>query len=155
MSSMAALRARSLDLGLLLLRVGAAALIWTFHMARKLADFSHELREFPDPLGVGHAASFVMALGSEGLCSILVALGLATRLSSLPIVFTMMMVLVLGARGFEGADVQSALLYALPYVALVLTGPGRWSLDHRLQGRWDRLVARLAPRAWGHHGDER
>ncbi|MDI1428664.1 DoxX family protein [Polyangium sorediatum] len=155
MSPMAALRARSLDLGLLVLRVGSAALIWTFHMVRKLADFDHELRAFPDPLGVGHAASFVMALGAEGVCSLLVALGLATRLSSLPIVFTMMMVLVLGARGFEGADVQSAILYALPYVVLVLTGPGRWSLDHRLRDRWDHLGARLAPKAWGLRGDKR
>ncbi|MDI1444327.1 DoxX family protein [Polyangium sp. 6x1] len=155
MSSMAALRARSLDLGLLFLRVSSAALIWTFHMARKLGDFDHELRTFPDPLGVGHATSFVMVFGAEGLCSLLVAIGLATRLSSLPIVFTMMMVLVLGARGFEGADVQSALLYAVPHVVLVLTGPGRWSLDHRLRDRWDRLGARLAPGAWGRLGDDR
>jgi putative oxidoreductase len=145
--SLDALRARALDLGLLSLRVGAAGLIWTFHMSKKLADFTHELHEFPDPLGVGHAASFTMALGAEGLCSILVALGLATRLSSLPIIFTMMMVLVLGARGFQGADVQSALLYALPYTVLVFTGAGRLSLDHRLRDRWDRLSGLILRRA--------
>ncbi|MDF2696304.1 MAG: DoxX family protein [Labilithrix sp.] len=134
---------RALDLGLLLLRVGAAALIWNFHMARKLVSFSEELHSFPDPLGIGHAPSFAMALGSEGLCSILVAFGIATRLLSLPIIFTMLMVLVLGARGFEGADVQSALLYALPYTALVLTGAGRWSVDWVLRARWDCLIDRL------------
>lgn len=146
-----AIRSRALDIGLLLLRIGAATLIWTFHMMRKLVDIPHELREFPDPLGLGHAASFVLALGSEGLCSLLVAMGIATRLSSLPIVFTMLMVLVMGARGFEGADVQSALLYALPYLALVLLGPGRFSLDHRLRNHWDRLVVRFFPR-FSKHG---
>ena len=55
----------------------------------------------------------------------------------------MTMVLVLGARGFEGADVQSALLYALPYAVLTLTGPGRWSVDHLLRARWATVVDRL------------
>lgn len=130
------LRTRLLDYGLLFLRIGAAVFIWTFHMSRKLGNIPKELHEFPDPLGIGHAPSFVMAVGAEGLCSILVAIGIATRIVSIPIVLTMMMVLVLGARGFEGADVQSALLYALPYLTLILTGPGRWSFDH---GLWPRL----------------
>ncbi|WAS90683.1 hypothetical protein [Nannocystis punicea] len=55
----------------------------------------------------------------------------------------MLMVLTMAARGFEGADVQAALLYALPYAALALTGPGRHSLDHRLRPRYRRLLARL------------
>lgn len=135
--------AMALDAGLLVLRIGLAALIWTFHMGRKLGHVSEELREFPDPLGIGHAPSFVMAIGAEGACSLLVAIGFATRLLSLPIVFTMTMVLVLGARGFEGADVQSALLYALPYVVLVLTGGGRWSVDWLLRARYRRVFPGL------------
>jgi putative oxidoreductase len=148
------IRLRALDHGLLLLRVGAAGLIWSFHMMRKLGNFPQELREFPDPLGVGHAASFVMALASEGGCSILVAIGLATRLLSLPVVFTMLMVLVLGARGVEGADVQSALLYALPYTVLVLAGGGRWSIDHLLRDRYERLFARFVRRSSRHAGEQ-
>lgn len=135
------------DAGLLVLRVGAAVLIWTFHMRPKLAHFDEELLAFPDPMGIGHAASFVMALLSEGACSVMVALGLLARLASLPIVFTMAMVLVLASRGFEGADVQSALLYALPYVVLVLTGPGRWSADARLASRYAALWERMRGRA--------
>lgn len=141
-----ACRRSMFDHGLLLLRVGLAVLVWTFHMGRKLADVPTELREFPDPLGIGHATSFLLALGSEGLCSILVALGLATRFASLSVAFTMAMVLVLAARGFEGADVQSALLYALPYTALVLTGAGRWLLDYVFGARYARAWARLTRR---------
>ncbi|PCC74065.1 putative oxidoreductase [Nannocystis exedens] len=141
--STAPMAARARDLGLLALRLGAAALIWTFHMRPKLLHFDDELREFPDPLGIGSAPSFVLALAAEGLCSSLVALGLLTRLAAVPIVFTMLMVLMMAARGFAGADVQSALLYALPYTALALTGAGRYSLDHRLRRRYRRLLARL------------
>ncbi|MDC3987137.1 DoxX family protein [Polyangium jinanense] len=138
---------RSRDAGLLVLRVGAALLIWAFHMRPKLAHFDEELRSFPDPIGIGHAPSFLLALVSEGLCSVLCALGLLTRLSALPIVFTMAMVLLLAVRGFEGADVQAALLYALPYLTLALVGPGRHSIDHLLRHRYEALLRRYLHRA--------
>ena len=136
-------RRASRDVGLLFLRLGPAALLWSFHVLRKLADIPGELRAFPDPLGIGHAPSFVMALGAEAVCSLFVAVGLTTRLASLPIVLTMLMVLVLGSLGYEGADVQSALLYALPYTVLVCTGPGRWLLDHLLRARYQRILDRV------------
>jgi putative oxidoreductase len=106
----------------------------------KLLHFDAEMAEFPDPLGVGHKASFLLALLSEGGCAAAACLGILTRLVSIPVVFTMTMVLVLGAQGFAGADVQLALLYALPYVALVLLGPGAYSLDARLSSRYDAVV---------------
>jgi putative oxidoreductase len=137
----------ALAAGLLLLRVAAAAMIWTFHMRPKLAHFDEELRSFPDPIGVGHGASFALALFSEGACSIAVAVGLCARLASLPIIFTMGMVLLLAVQSVEGADVQSALLYAIPYVAIAMTGPGRWSVDRLLAGRylalWERVMNRF------------
>ena len=54
----------------------------------------------------------------------------------------MLMVLVLASLGDEGADVQSALLYGLPYTVLVCTGPGRWSLDYLLRARYQRMLDR-------------
>jgi putative oxidoreductase len=117
-------------------------------MSPKLAHFEHELVAFPDPMGIGHQVSFAVALLSAGACSLVVGIGIFARLASMPIIYTMMMVLLMAARGFEGADVQSALLYALPYTVIVLTGPGRWSLDHRLASwyaaRWTRLRATSA-----------
>lgn len=115
-------------------------------MRPKLVHFDDELQHFPDPIGIGHAPSFLLALLSEGACSVLVALGLATRFAAVPIVFTMIMVLSLALRGFEGADVQAALLYALPYCALGLLGPGRYSLDHLFRHRYTALFERLATR---------
>jgi putative oxidoreductase len=139
---------RATDAGLLLLRIGAFAMIAAFHVRPKLAHFDDELQGFPDPLGIGHGPSFVLALLSEGGCALLVAAGIGTRAATLPIVFTMIMVLVLGARGFEGADVQSALLYALPYAALALLGPGSWSLDARLASRYGDIRRWIRARTW-------
>jgi putative oxidoreductase len=144
-----ALRLKAQSVGLLLLRLGAGGLIWAYHMHPKLTHFEEELSSFPDPMGIGHAPSFFLALLSEGVCSLLVAAGLGARLFSLPIVFTMLMVLVVAVQGFEGADVQAALLYALPYAAITLCGPGRFSLDHVLRSRFAKLSSeierRLAP----------
>jgi len=136
--------ARAADIGRLVLRLGAFAMILIYHVRPKLLHFDSEMSGFPDPLGIGHPASFIMALLSEGGCSVLVALGIAARLSALPIIFTMAMVVMLGARGFEGADVQLALLYALPYVSIALLGPGPYSVDARL-GRLYKAPLRRLP----------
>jgi putative oxidoreductase len=133
-------RARLADLGLLFLRVGGAALLWNYHVLRKLESFEEELVHFPDPIGLGSDVALILALISEGLCSLLVALGLLTRVASLPIVLSMVMVLRLALVGFEGADVQGAYLYGLPYLALVALGPGRFSLDARLAPFYERRL---------------
>jgi putative oxidoreductase len=138
-----AARRRASDVGLLVLRLGGFAMISTFHVRPKIVRFDEELASFPDPLGIGHGPSFVLALASEGLCAALVAAGFLTRLAVLPILFTMAMVLVLGARGFSGADVQGALLYALPYAALGLLGPGAYSVDAVLSSRYEAALKPL------------
>jgi putative oxidoreductase len=137
------LATRATHVGLLALRLGAFAMILAYHVRPKVLHFDAEMSAFPDPLGVGHQESFLLALASEGGCAALVAIGVAARAASLPVVFTMAMVLVLGARGFEGADVQLALLYAFPYVTIALLGPGRYSVDARLAARYQALLGRL------------
>ncbi|UJR83044.1 DoxX family protein [Sandaracinus amylolyticus] len=143
-------RDRAIDVALLLHRVGSAALLWAFHMRPKLERFEEELSTFPDPFGIGHPASFVLALLSEGLCSVAVAIGLVTRVSAAAIVLTMGTVLMLAARGLEGADVQAALLYALLYLLPIVAGPGHLSLDHRLRHRYGAIRRRVERRilAW-------
>ncbi|HEX6239629.1 MAG TPA: DoxX family protein [Polyangiales bacterium] len=110
--------------GLLYLRLSGAVALWTFHVQHKLASLAVEVQTFPDPVGIGHAASFVLAFGAEAGCSLLVALGVLTRLACVPIVATMLMVLLLRARGFQEADAEAALLYGSLYGALALLGPG-------------------------------
>jgi putative oxidoreductase len=139
-------RRRAGDFGLLVLRLGAFLMIATYHVRPKLAHFAVEAANFPDPFGLGHSASFLLALVSEGGCAVLVAVGIATRAASLPILFTMATVLLLATRGFAGADVQAALLYALPYAALALLGPGTYSVDAKLAHVYLSMWERLRPR---------
>lgn len=116
-------RAALQDAGLLVLRVAASGMM-AVHGWEKLTNFSERSSQFPDPLGIGSAASLALATFAELFCSILVALGLATRLALTQLIATMFV----AAFVVKGGEL--AVLFFVVYVALILTGPGRVSIDH-------------------------
>lgn len=134
------------DIGLLVLRLGFAGFMVVGHGWAKLSSFSALSDKFPDPLGIGSFNSLMGAVGSEFFAGLLVMLGLATRVAVLPMIFSMAVaVLFVHARDpvFLPASParEPALVYLLAFVALLLTGPGRFSLDEVL---WRRLRGRKA-----------
>ena len=116
------------DLGLLILRLAFGGLMLT-HGFPKLMAFSERADTFPDPLGVGHVLSMTLAVSAEFFCAIALVLGLGTRLVAIPLLITMLVAafVVHGDDPFKKQEL--ALLYAFPYLALILTGGGRFSLD--------------------------
>ena len=124
--------------GLLLLRVIPGCMLLAGHGWSKLSNFSEMSASFPDPLGVGSAVSLGLTVFAEFFCSLLVILGLATRLASVPIVI----MLLVAATIIHGDDPwqkkEFALIYAVPFLTLIFTGPGRTSVDHWLVGRRQR-----------------
>ena len=132
------------DAGLALLRASFGLLMLFGHGASKMAAFGKLAGSFPDPFGVGSEFSLLLALSAEVGASLLVTLGLLTRWSLLPLLFTMLVAFF----GIHGADPfavkEMALLYAIVYSSLLIAGPGRYSLDH-LIGRRHSLYGRLVP----------
>lgn len=120
-----------LSIGLLLLRLGFGGLMLT-HGVPKLMNYATLATQFPDPLGVGSQLSVMMAIGAEVGCASLIILGLFTRLAAIPLVITMLVAvfIVHGADPF--AKKELALLYFIPFLTLLLTGPGRFACDHLL-----------------------
>lgn len=122
------------DLGLLLLRLTFGGLMAVGHGLVKLQGFDQMKGGFPDPLGIGTQNSLIGAIGGELIAGALIAVGLFTRLSTIPAIFTMAIAafLVHGSGPLflpgEGAK-EPALLYLLGYVAIAMLGPGRFSLD--------------------------
>src|SRR6516164_6997369 len=69
----------SMNLGLLILRVCTGLSLFLKHGLEKLTGYSTMVQHFPDPVHIGAHASLAFALLSDGICSVLVILGLATR----------------------------------------------------------------------------
>ncbi|WP_372898909.1 DoxX family protein [Stieleria sp.] len=120
--------------GLLALRIGIGCFMLVHGLA-KLNGFSTMADSFPDPIGIGSTLSLVMAIGAEVGCSLLLIVGLATRLASLPLAFTMIVALFVVHAADPWKVKELAAVYLLVYVSLALTGPGLFSVDHALFGR--------------------
>ncbi|MEP7322529.1 MAG: DoxX family protein [Saprospiraceae bacterium] len=112
----------------LILRLSLGGLMLN-HGIPKFLKLIHGDFQFGDPIGLGAKTSLVLAVFAEFLCSILLALGLYTRFTIIPLAFTMFIAafVVLQDDSFSGKE--NALLFLLPYVALFLLGSGRYSLD--------------------------
>ncbi len=96
--------------------------------------------KFGDPLGIGVVMSLGLAVFAEFICSVLVGIGLMTRLALIPLIVTMSVAgfMVHSADPFGRKEL--ALLYLAIYFVLLITGPGKVSLDYLIFGekrqRW-------------------
>ena len=119
------------DTGLLLLRVTLGGL-FVFHGSAKFTAGIDGFAGYLDSLGVPFPLlNAYLAAGTEVVAGVAVALGLLTRLASIPLAFTMA-VAFFTAKGAQlsaqGGGGEYPLALGLVAVALVLTGPGRFNL---------------------------
>lgn len=118
----------SMSIVSLILRLVAGGAMLS-HGIPKLMAFSELSQSFPDPLGIGSLISLLMALGAEVGCSLLLILGLFTRLALFPLFFTMMMAFFIIHGNDPFAVKELALMYMTIYVAIFAIGAGRYSID--------------------------
>lgn len=119
----------SMDFGILLLRLGAGAMMLVHGIPKLNMLFSGNWSAFEDPLGIGSFLSLLLCVGAEVGCSVLLFFGLLTRLAALILVINMSVALFL-YLGLSGWGAQElAALYLLIYLVLFYTGPGKFSLD--------------------------
>ena len=117
------------SIGLLVLRLGMAGLLLLGHGWDKVTHLAARARSFPDPLHIGGPASFGLVVFAETACALFVALGLFTRAALIPIILFLCVAffLYLGHEPFSQKEL--AIVYLVPFIALFLTGPGRFALD--------------------------
>ena len=124
----------SLSLGLFILRITAGGVMIVAHGYDKLQHFSKYSAGFVDPFHIGIPASLSLDIFAEFFCSILVILGLLTRLAVIPLIIAMSVALFYVHHGDIAGDGERAGLYLAIFLALLLAGPGRLSVD-RLIGK--------------------
>lgn len=142
----------SSSLGLLILRLGIGGFLLTHGIGKLNMLLNGQFEMFGDPIGIGSVLSVVLVTISEFLCAILVMVGLGTRIASAVVVISMAVaafvvhgadpwtmesaykIFMAGESEFPVAK-EPALLYLIPFLALVFTGGGRFALDAVLFSR--------------------
>jgi putative oxidoreductase len=116
------------DVASLFLRLALGLTMALAHGKGKLLGFP--MAEFPDPLHIGPNASLILVIFAELVCSLLLVLGLWTRLALIPLIINMSVAffVIHGSDPFQTREL--ALLYLMGYVTLFFSGPGRFSLDY-------------------------
>lgn len=117
------------DTGLLLLRATAGGSMFFAHGLPKLMNFSDKMNSFGDPIGLGPAFSLGLITFAETVCAALIALGLWTRISTIPLVIGMAVAVFITHGDHTFQKQEMALLYMMVFIALFFTGSGRFSLD--------------------------
>ena len=117
---------------LLFLRVLTACLMLTHGFPKLQRLFSGEEIQFADPYGIGITTSFLLAVFAEFVCSILVILGLATRLAVIPIMITMATAVIFAHANDPFGVKEKPLLFLVVFTFLLFVGPGRYSVDRSL-----------------------
>ncbi|MCA1761801.1 MAG: DoxX family protein [Cryomorphaceae bacterium] len=88
---------------------------------------------FGDPLGIGSTLSLVLAVFAEFFCSILLMLGLGSRLATIPLIITMATAAFVVHAGDELGKQEFPILYLLIYVTILVFGPGKFAVDAKLK----------------------
>jgi putative oxidoreductase len=114
---------------LLCLRVSVGLFMLSHGLPKLNTLFASGSIEFADPFGWGATFTLILVVFAEFLCSVLIILGLFTRLASIPLIINMLVVvfIVHGADPF--AVKEKAYLYGLCYWFLLVFGSGKFSID--------------------------
>lgn len=124
--------------GLFLIRFSFGAMMLFGHGWPKWLSYSIMSVSFPDPIGIGGSASFYLVLFAEVISAFLVTIGLFTRLALVPLIVAMGVALFIVHGADPFAVKELALAYLLVYIMLILTGPGKISLDYYLNKKLTR-----------------
>ncbi len=123
--------------GLLLFRVALCCGLLT-HGLPKIQNFNTLRETFPDPIHAGPAVALCLVIFAEVICSLLVMLGLFTRLSALPPLIMMIVAVFVFHANDPFQAKEPALFYLSGFSLLFLVGPGYFSID----GILSRIFAR-------------
>ncbi len=116
------------NLSQLILRLAAGGMMLT-HGYPKFLRLLDGNFAFGDPIGLGPEVSLVLTVFAEFICSILVVLGFYTRLTTIPIIFTMLVAVFLVHGSDPFSKQELGLMYAAMFTAIGLLGPGKFSVD--------------------------
>lgn len=120
------------DWASLILRL-TLGLLMLSHGIPKLMNLMNGPVEFGDPIGIGVTSSLALTVFAEFLCSVLIVVGLWTRLALIPLIITMVVAVFIVHINDDLGKMEPGLMYLLSYCALFLLGSGTYSIDALLK----------------------
>ncbi|MFT3934255.1 MAG: DoxX family protein [Chitinophagaceae bacterium] len=116
------------NIAMLLLRAVSGALIIPFGYD-KLIHFSEKKDSFMNFMGIGSPLSMALVIFAEFFCGMFVILGLFTRLTVIPLIIAMSVVVFKVNHGNIFGKNQMPALFLACFLAVFLCGPGKASAD--------------------------
>lgn len=103
------------------------------HGFSKISNFTNKAPHFSDPFGLGATSSYSLVVFAEFFCAALVILGLFTRLACIPLVIAMGVAFSIAHKhNIAPGQGETALLFFICFFVILLTGPGKMSVDRLL-----------------------
>lgn len=118
---------------MLLFRVGVGGLMLSNHGWDKLVHFAQKAQRFSDPFGIGSTTSLSLVVFAEFFSAAFIIIGLFTRLASIPLIIAMAVAFINAHKmnyGIGKGGGETALLFLVCFIVILLNGPGKASLDN-------------------------
>lgn len=135
-----------LSAGLLILRLGIGGYMASHGWGKLQMILAGQYDMFGDPIGIGSQLSLFLVMFAEFICALLVVLGAATRFAVIPLIITMGVAafvahgsdpwtmetaakLFFSGKAKHWGSKEPALMFLTVFLALALTGAGKYSVD--------------------------
>ena len=119
------------NIALLILRLVFAGSMIYGHGLGKLNKLISGDLSFGNPIGIGEAPTLILAVFSEFFAPIFILIGFKTKFFSFFPAATMFVAAFIVHMGDPFGSVEKALLFLAVFTVLMLTGPGKYSIDKK------------------------
>jgi putative oxidoreductase len=122
------------ELGLLLIRLLSGGMMLTHGIPKIGRLLGEGPVKFADPFGLGAEISLVMVIFAEIGCAILVMVGFKTRWATIPLMVTMLVAAFYAHWADPFGKKELPLLFFTVFLGILISGPGKFSLDQFKKG---------------------
>lgn len=128
----------NIDILLLITRVAVGLFMLSHGMGKFSKLTGPEPIAFADPFGMGETTSLALTVFAEVVCSLFLLFGLATKISTLPLIITMLTAVFVVHLHDPFSQKELGLFYLLIYLIILVAGPGRYSIDNWIYKKLNR-----------------
>ena len=110
-------------------------ILMMYHGYEKLVNFETARSHMPEFLGMSKSIVIILVIFAEFFCALFVVLGLFTRLSTIPIIILLCVILikkyyvVTGSSQLTSNHLENVRLFLGGYLTILIIGPGKISVD--------------------------